>query len=383
MTACAVEGYSLGCSGWAGLLSRRSGSRRMGSLSVSGRGCGRRLVAGFAVGGRRAMTGARGGGAGGRSTWGPRRHLWRQTRRGSSASGTGWLSHVCLGRGTARGSRGSSSSRWRGWRRAARRRRCANSCACRGTRSGGSSSASSSMSAPGRATRSTDSGGSGSTNSPIGSGSATSPSLLTTTQGCWSGPRKAATRRQSPGSSPSSGLERSAGIELVYNDMGEWITRAVAERCPQATLCLDPFHVVALASDALDEVRREVWNEAKTFGRQRRRPLAQRRPLGFVEATRTIDRAAAGEARDDRARQPPGLLPRLPPQRGTPPRLPERARRRRRSPRGLARLGKTLPDPELHQARQDNHREQAGDRRDAHPSDSRTPESKRSTPLSG
>ena len=48
--------------------------------------------------------------------------------------------------------------------------------------------------------------------------------------------------------------------------MGEWITRAVAERCPQATLCLDPFHVVALASDALDEVRREVWNEARRSG---------------------------------------------------------------------------------------------------------------------
>ncbi len=60
--------------------------------------------------------------------------------------------------------------------------------------------------------------------------------------------------------------ERSAGIELVSSDMGEWITRAVAERCPQATLCLDPFHVVALASDALDEVRREVWNEARRSG---------------------------------------------------------------------------------------------------------------------
>ena len=60
--------------------------------------------------------------------------------------------------------------------------------------------------------------------------------------------------------------ERSAGIELVSSDMGEWITRAVAERCPQATPCLDPFHVVALASDALDEVRREVWNEARRSG---------------------------------------------------------------------------------------------------------------------
>ncbi len=62
------------------------------------------------------------------------------------------------------------------------------------------------------------------------------------------------------------GEERKAQLELVSSDMGEWITRVVAEQCPQATLCLDPFHVVALASDALDEVRREVWNEARRLG---------------------------------------------------------------------------------------------------------------------
>jgi transposase len=62
------------------------------------------------------------------------------------------------------------------------------------------------------------------------------------------------------------GQERSAAVELVSSDLGEWITRVVKERCPQATLCLDPFHVVALASDALDEVRREVWNQARQGG---------------------------------------------------------------------------------------------------------------------
>lgn len=62
------------------------------------------------------------------------------------------------------------------------------------------------------------------------------------------------------------GGERSAGIELVSSDLGEWITRAVAERCPQAVLCLDPFHIVKLATDALDEVRREVWNRARRAG---------------------------------------------------------------------------------------------------------------------
>jgi transposase len=62
------------------------------------------------------------------------------------------------------------------------------------------------------------------------------------------------------------GAERSAKLELVSSDLGEWITRVVCEQCPQATLCRDPYHVVALASAALDEVRREVWNQARRGG---------------------------------------------------------------------------------------------------------------------
>jgi len=62
------------------------------------------------------------------------------------------------------------------------------------------------------------------------------------------------------------GEERCAQVELVSCDMAEWITRPIAERCPNATVCLDPFHVVKLATDALDEIRREVWNEARKAG---------------------------------------------------------------------------------------------------------------------
>lgn len=62
------------------------------------------------------------------------------------------------------------------------------------------------------------------------------------------------------------GPERATQIRLVSSDLGEWITRAVLERCPAATLCLDPYHVVALASSALDEVRREVWQQARRAG---------------------------------------------------------------------------------------------------------------------
>ena len=62
------------------------------------------------------------------------------------------------------------------------------------------------------------------------------------------------------------GEERCKQIELVSCDMAAWIAGPVRERCAQAELCLDPFHVVMLATDALDEIRREVWNEARRGG---------------------------------------------------------------------------------------------------------------------
>jgi transposase len=62
------------------------------------------------------------------------------------------------------------------------------------------------------------------------------------------------------------GDERCQQIKLVSCDDAEWITRPIAERCPDATICLDPFHIVKAATDALDEIRREVWNEARRAG---------------------------------------------------------------------------------------------------------------------
>jgi transposase len=56
------------------------------------------------------------------------------------------------------------------------------------------------------------------------------------------------------------GEERSAKITHVTADAAEWISTAVAERCPNAVRVMDPFHVVQWATDALDEVRRSVWN---------------------------------------------------------------------------------------------------------------------------
>ena len=62
------------------------------------------------------------------------------------------------------------------------------------------------------------------------------------------------------------GDERAAELTCVTADGAEWIAEVVAERAKNATLCTDSFHVVQWATEALDEVRREVWNEARRAG---------------------------------------------------------------------------------------------------------------------
>jgi transposase len=59
------------------------------------------------------------------------------------------------------------------------------------------------------------------------------------------------------------GPERCKQITHVSADGAPWIGDVVAERCPTAVRCADPFHVVKWATSALDEVRRQAWNNAR------------------------------------------------------------------------------------------------------------------------
>ena len=62
------------------------------------------------------------------------------------------------------------------------------------------------------------------------------------------------------------GPERSARLEAVSLDMGGAYAKATATMAPQARMCIDPFHVVALANDALGATRRQAWNLARRDG---------------------------------------------------------------------------------------------------------------------
>ena len=63
------------------------------------------------------------------------------------------------------------------------------------------------------------------------------------------------------------GEARAAQLSHISADGAEWIHAVAAERAPQAALCLDPFHVVAWATKALDTVRRDLWNDLRRTGR--------------------------------------------------------------------------------------------------------------------
>lgn len=64
----------------------------------------------------------------------------------------------------------------------------------------------------------------------------------------------------------ASGAGRCAQITHVSADGADWIEAVVADQCPNAVRCADPFHIVKWATDALDAVRRSAWNDARRAG---------------------------------------------------------------------------------------------------------------------
>ncbi len=59
---------------------------------------------------------------------------------------------------------------------------------------------------------------------------------------------------------------RASQLRAVSMDMTGGYAKSVGEHAPQAVVCIDNYHVVQLATKALDEVRREHWNELRSTG---------------------------------------------------------------------------------------------------------------------
>ena len=59
---------------------------------------------------------------------------------------------------------------------------------------------------------------------------------------------------------------RASRLSAVSMDMTGGYAKSVLKHAPQATIAIDNYHVVQLATKALDEVRREHWNELRDTG---------------------------------------------------------------------------------------------------------------------
>ena len=73
--------------------------------------------------------------------------------------------------------------------------------------------------------------------------------------------------------------EQRASIKYVTADGARWISSCIEEYCPGAIRCMDSFHVVEWATEALDKVRKEAWRDARSNAtpkpkRKRGRPSA-------------------------------------------------------------------------------------------------------------
>jgi transposase len=86
------------------------------------------------------------------------------------------------------------------------------------------------------------------------------------------------------------GEARTQQLQAISADMGAGYRKAITNRAGHAELCLDPFHVIQLANNAVDRVRRSVWNELRRAGRTERGPLGRsttRRPSPATQLKRT------------------------------------------------------------------------------------------------
>ena len=71
------------------------------------------------------------------------------------------------------------------------------------------------------------------------------------------------------------GPERVAKLEAISLDMGIAFENATNEKAPNVRQCVDPFHLVWLANEAINQARRWAWNEERRVAPPRPRGRAR------------------------------------------------------------------------------------------------------------
>ena len=105
------------------------------------------------------------------------------------------------------------------------------------------------------------------------------------------------------------------GVEVVAMDGFTGFKTAAAEELPQAVAVMDPFHVVRLAGEALDQCRRRVQQDTRGHRGRKGDPLYCARRTLHTGADLLTDKQTqrpAWSVRDRRARPSRGDLGHLP-----------------------------------------------------------------------
>mgnify|MGYP002736038698 FL=1 len=71
--------------------------------------------------------------------------------------------------------------------------------------------------------------------------------------------------------------EQRAGIKVITGDGARWIDDCIREFVPHCQRCVDHFHVVQWANEAVDNVRKKEWREAAKEVRQISKQLKKKR----------------------------------------------------------------------------------------------------------
>jgi transposase len=66
-----------------------------------------------------------------------------------------------------------------------------------------------------------------------------------------------------------------ASIKAITGDGAKWITECAEEFCPDAKRLLDAFHIVSWTTDALDDVRRRIWNDLRKLEKKAKRKVGR------------------------------------------------------------------------------------------------------------
>ena len=94
--------------------------------------------------------------------------------------------------------------------------------------------------------------------------------------------------------------QQRASITCVAGDGAKWIDACIKKYCPNVIRCLDGFHVIEWAQEALDYVRIEVWREEyKKFRGIEDRAEIEKIVIGSItDKTREILKEASKTAKD-------------------------------------------------------------------------------------